>query len=158
MMMRYRSSRGWRFTNALCTSLVALSFGYTQAGYGASQTPDTADAFKTATPIKHMIILIGENRGFDHTFGVYKPKGKGQTISNLLSKGIVNQNGKPGPNFAAAEQFIAPPEPHYYIGVPKHAKTPYGPDNLMPQRQHQRGTHRAEHASAALQLDRDRLA
>src|ERR1700730_18672201 len=47
-------------------------------------------ASKTASPIKHVIILIGENRGLDHTFGVYRPKGAGQTISNLLSKGIVN--------------------------------------------------------------------
>src|SRR4051812_45354720 len=53
-----------------------------------------ADA-KTETPIKHVIVLIGENRGLDHTFGVYRPKGKGQTISNLLSKGIVNEDGSP---------------------------------------------------------------
>ena len=38
--------------------------------------------------IKHIIVLIGENRGLDHTFGVYKPKGRNQTISNLLSKGM----------------------------------------------------------------------
>src|ERR1700758_3656249 len=66
----------------------------------AGKTTDAAAAFATASPIKHVIILIGENRGFDHTFGVYKPKGKGQTISNILSTGIVNQNGMPGPNFA----------------------------------------------------------
>src|ERR1700731_3611485 len=58
-----------------------------------------AETPKTATPIKHVIILIGENRGLDHTFGVYKPKGQGQTISNLMSKGIVNEDGTPGPNF-----------------------------------------------------------
>src|ERR1700749_854903 len=50
----------------------------------------------TASPIKHVIVLIGENRGLDHTFGVYKPKGAGQTISNLLPKGIVNADGPPG--------------------------------------------------------------
>ncbi len=55
---------------------------------------------KTASPIKHVIVLIGENRGLDHTFGVYKPKGKKETISNLLSKGIVNEDGSPGPNYA----------------------------------------------------------
>ncbi|MCP9404085.1 hypothetical protein NNA80_12455, partial [Cutibacterium acnes] len=36
---------------------------------------DHGDKGKTASPIKHVIILIGENRGLDHTFGVYKPKG-----------------------------------------------------------------------------------
>src|SRR3981189_1381856 len=65
---------------------------------------DAAHAVKTETPIKHVIILIGENRGLDHTFGVYRPKGKGQTISNLLSKGIVNEDGSPGPNCAPARQ------------------------------------------------------
>src|SRR5579871_5243893 len=89
----------WRLTTALCTSVLAVSaFGL---GTGAIGAPDTnpADQIHTASPIKHVIILIGENRGLDHTFGVYKPKGKGETISNLLSKGIVNQDGSPGPNF-----------------------------------------------------------
>ena len=49
-----------------------------------------------AAPIKHVIVLIGENRSFDHVFGTYVPKA-GQTISNLLSKGIVNADGTPGP-------------------------------------------------------------
>jgi len=61
---------------------------------------------RTRTPIKHVIIIIGENRSFDHTFGTFVPA-KGQTISNLLSKGIVNADGTPGPNFALAQQFSA---------------------------------------------------
>jgi phospholipase C len=74
---------------------------------------DPAHSVKTASPIKHVIILIGENRGLDHTFGVYKPKGRGETISNLLSKGIVNEDGSPGPNFAKAQQFSAAAQPSY---------------------------------------------
>uniref|UniRef100_UPI0038F73695 hypothetical protein n=1 Tax=Streptomyces europaeiscabiei TaxID=146819 RepID=UPI0038F73695 len=77
---------------------------------------DHGDKGKTASPIKHVIILIGENHGLDHTFGVYKPKGKGQTISNLLSKGIVNEDGTPGPNFALAQQASVAGQPSYYIG------------------------------------------
>ena len=88
---------------------------------------------KTASPIKHVIILIGENRGLDHTFGVYKPKGKGQTISNLLSKGIVNEDGTPGPNFAQAQQFSVAGQPSFYIGAPAIAKSPYNATNAMPQ-------------------------
>jgi phospholipase C len=88
---------------------------------------------KTASPIKHVIVLIGENRGLDHTFGVYKPKGAGQTISNLLSKGIVNEDGTPGPNFAQAQQFSVAGQPSYYIGAPTNAKSPYNPINPMPQ-------------------------
>src|ERR1700721_4702210 len=86
---------------------------------------------KTASPIKHVIILIGENRGLDHTFGVYKPKGRGETISNLLSKGIVNEDGTPGPNFAKAQQFSVAGQPSYYIGAPAIAKSPYTPTNTM---------------------------
>ena len=95
---------------------------------------DPADVFATKSPIKHVIILIGENRGLDHTFGVYKPKGKGQTISNLLSKGIVNADGTPGPNFALAQQYSVAPQPAWYFGAPNAAKTPYNTTtNPMPQ-------------------------
>ncbi|WP_423968095.1 phospholipase C [Bradyrhizobium sp.] len=92
-----------------------------------------ANQVKTASPIKHVIILIGENRGLDHTFGVYKPKGAGQTISNLLSKGIVNEDGTPGPNFAKAQQFSVAGQSSYYIGAPAMGKSPYTPTNVMPQ-------------------------
>jgi phospholipase C len=88
---------------------------------------------KTASPIKHVIILIGENRGLDHTFGVYRPKGAGQTISNLLSKGIVNEDGTQGPNFAQAQQFSVAGQPSFYIGAPAIGKSPYSPANVMPQ-------------------------
>jgi phospholipase C len=97
-------------------------------------TKDAAAAFKTASPIKHVIILIGENRGLDHTFGVYKPKGAGQTISNILSKGIVNENGTPGPNYALAQQYAVTAQPSWYVGAPDSAKVPYNTStNLMPQ-------------------------
>jgi phospholipase C len=74
------------------------------------------------TPIKHVIILIGENRTFDHTFGTYVPRA-GQTISNLVSKGIVNADGTPGPNFALAAQTEAAPQSAFYISPD--AKTRY---------------------------------
>lgn len=66
------------------------------------------------TPIKHVIVLIGENRTFDHTFGTYVPR-PGQAISNLVSKGIVNADGTPGPNFALAAQTEAAPQAAFYI-------------------------------------------
>ncbi|VTZ52018.1 Phosphoesterase [Methylocella tundrae] len=59
---------------------------------------------RTATPIKHVIIILGENRSFDHIFATYKPVHKGESISNLLSKGIVNADGTPGPNYGEALQ------------------------------------------------------
>src|ERR1700722_12733936 len=42
----------------------------------------------THTPIKHLIIIIGENWSFDSVFATYQPKA-GETVLNLLSQGIV---------------------------------------------------------------------
>jgi phospholipase C len=61
---------------------------------------------KTQTPIKHAIIIIGENRTFDHVFATYKPR-KGEQVWNLLSEGIVTDDGAPGENFKKAQQFTA---------------------------------------------------
>src|SRR5262245_39555720 len=61
----------------------------------------------TATPIEHVIVIIGENRTFDNVYGTYKPK-HGQTVSNLRSLGIVNEQGSPGPIAALATQFEIP--------------------------------------------------
>jgi len=150
----------WRATTALCiASTMAVASASYAADWGRSKwdkekhpnrfnmvqdiikkiendangKKDPADGVKTASPIKHVIVLIGENRGLDHTFGVYKPKGQGQTISNLLSKGIVNDDGTPGPNFAQAQQFAVAGQPSFYIGAPAIGKSPYGSANLMPQ-------------------------
>ena len=153
--------RRWRATTALCVASVMAVAPVASAADGvgvsawdkklhpnpykvvqdilqkisndANGTKNPSDGVKTASPIKHVIILIGENRGLDHTFGVYKPKGQGQTISNLLSKGIVNEDGSPGPNFAQAQQFAVAAQPSFYIGAADMAKSPYGPTNVMPQ-------------------------
>lgn len=61
---------------------------------------------KPVTPIEHVIVVVGENRTFDNLYGAYQPK-KGQTISNLLSKGIINKDGTPGPHFNDARQNLA---------------------------------------------------
>jgi phospholipase C len=53
-----------------------------------------------------VIVIIGENRTFDHIFATYVPV-KGQTVFNLLSEGIVKADGTPGPNFPVAEQKAA---------------------------------------------------
>ena len=60
----------------------------------------------THTPIKHVIVIIGENRTFDHIFATYKPV-KGETVDNLLHKGIIYDDGTPGPNFSLARQYSA---------------------------------------------------
>jgi phospholipase C len=82
--------------------LIALQVfaGLPQSAYAQTAAP------ATTTPIKHVIVIIGENRTFDHVYGTYTPKA-GETISNLLSKGIVKANGKPGPNYSLSAQFSA---------------------------------------------------
>jgi phospholipase C len=93
----------------------------------------------TASPIKHVIIIIGENRTFDHVFATYVPK-QGETVSNLLSKGIVNGDGTPGPNYLLSAQYSAsdkvsyslhPGDKKLYNNIPPvvagGAKTPYFP-------------------------------
>jgi len=86
---------------------------------------------ETRTPIWHVIVVIGENRSYDHVFATYVPKGN-QQADNLLSKGIVNADGTPGPNFADGAQFTVPPQPSFYIGAA--SKTSYAtlppPDTL----------------------------
>src|ERR1700747_2775962 len=63
-----------------------------------------ANSPKTATPIEHLIVVIGENRSFDHVYATYVPK-RGDSILNLLSEGIIRPDGSPGRHFAAARQF-----------------------------------------------------
>src|ERR1700736_4278790 len=71
-----------------------------------SADPDAkTDWLKTATPIKHVIIIVGENRSFDHLFATYKAKNRHERVLNLLSEGIVNADGSPGPHFAKGQQF-----------------------------------------------------
>ena len=88
----------------------------------------------TATPIKHIIVLIGENRSFDHTYATYQPK-HGQSVSNLLSKQIILADGSPGPNAALANQFTVntPLPPTYFISVSAANKTAYSPHLPTPE-------------------------
>jgi phospholipase C len=60
----------------------------------------------TTTPIKHVIVIYGENRSFDHVFATYRSP-SGDHVQNMLSEGIVNDDGTRGPNFANAVQFQA---------------------------------------------------
>jgi phospholipase C len=130
MRINGRSHFAWGASAVLSFSLLAVTVGFAD---DKPKNTDAADAVKTESPIKHVIILIGENRGTDHTFGVYKPKGGGQTISNILSEGIVNEDGSPGPKFSLAQQFLVTPQPLYYVGAPDKAKAAYGGTGQMPQ-------------------------
>ena len=74
------------------------------------------------TPIEHIIVIIGENRTFDHVFATYTSP-SGDAVSNLLSRGIITKDGKPGPNWALATQYSANVKTEYTINPA--AKDPY---------------------------------
>jgi len=82
-----------------CIALMQFSIG---APMASANDVDT----ETRSPIKHVIVIIGENRSFDHVFATYVPK-NGQHVWNLLSEGIIRPNGEPGFNFEKAHQLAA---------------------------------------------------
>ena len=126
--MHYSSLAGLRRRLYIGASVSVLaSIGLASSAFAAD--PDkTVDAIKTASPIKHVIIIVGENRSFDHLFATYVPKKKNEKVRNLLSQGIVNADGTPGPNFAKAHQFqitSAPNFDKFFISADLKNKTLY---------------------------------
>jgi acid phosphatase len=115
----------WRVSAKLGASLVSLMLVILPA---SSQANDEgrSEHGRTATPIKHVIVLIGENRTFDHVFATYVPKSE-DSVSNLLSKGIINADGTPGKHFSKAAQFqaVAPFKTKFFISLDKDEKAPY---------------------------------
>lgn len=75
----------------LLTTALALAAGVAHAG----------DAPRT--PIRHLVVVVGENVSFDALFATYVPP-RGETVRNLLSEGIVRADGTPGPAYARARQ------------------------------------------------------
>jgi phospholipase C len=108
---------------ALCATLFSSP---ALAGADSEACADAdATGGKTATPIKHVIVLIGENRTFDNIYGTYVPR-PGQHVSNLRSNGIVRRDGSAGPNAALASQVSLKTIPaSYFIHQPVANKTPY---------------------------------
>jgi acid phosphatase len=72
---------------------------------------------RTATPIEHLVVVVGENLSFDNLFATFRPA-PGQSVANLLSKGIVRADGGPGPHAAQAEQHEAAPRQRYEVTPP----------------------------------------
>jgi len=101
MSLRMMLPRQWQKT-ALISTLALL----VQSMPAGAQTRTVA-APSTKTPVQHVIVIIGENRTFDHVFATYQPTIPGETIDNLLSKGIIRADGSPGPNYGFALQFSA---------------------------------------------------
>lgn len=94
----------------------------TLAALAASTVVFGEDRSTTATPIEHLVIIIGENVSFDAMFGGFSPPA-GQTVSNLLSKKIINADGTPGPNYGEAVQKVPKVSGTYQVDYPE--GTPY---------------------------------
>ena len=91
---------------ALGSVAVASSHGHGRAG---SRPPhhrgESAGAFATATPIKHLVVVFQENRSFDRYFGTYphalNPPGEPRFVS---APGTAHsQRAHPGPAHAQPE-------------------------------------------------------
>jgi phospholipase C len=102
--------RGYGYKLLCGAAVCAMTVGMVAPAMAAATGPNDG---KTTTPIKHVIIIIGENRSFDHVFATYVPK-KG-SVDNLLSKGIIEADGSPGPNIGLAEQYSAVDETTFSI-------------------------------------------
>jgi phospholipase C len=119
-------------TSAAKAGLVSAMVFQLAIGNAFAADPSPND-FNTASPIKHVIVIIGENRSFDHVFATYQPK-HGQTVHNLLSEGIItlgaNKQALPGPHFQKAQQLSAsdPGGDPFLLSPPK---TEF-PNNILP--------------------------
>jgi phospholipase C len=125
-----RQVRRYRSTFVAVT-ITLLGMGI--AGSASSADPAAAtDRPTTVSPIEHVIVVIGENQSFDHVYGTRVPP-SGDSISNLVVKGIVRPDGSPGPHFAKAQQFTSSGQTRYFISVATKYKTRYPtPCHVMP--------------------------
>jgi phospholipase C len=98
--------------------LFLLTLQLAACGGSSPSTPPSLPP-ATATPVQHVIIVIGENHSFDNIFGVYQPPDPHQQIWNLLSQQIVTVSGAPGANFSRAAQHQAVDNTAYQISPPQ---------------------------------------
>src|SRR5260221_13458819 len=98
-----------RAASALCLSIMFAANGELSAFAASPQ-----DALPTSTPIKHIVVIFGENKSFDHYFGTYpaatNPTGEpafkadpNTPAINGLSPALLNNN----PNLNAADGAVA---------------------------------------------------
>jgi phospholipase C len=83
------------------------------AGLALANTAYANDS-ATTTPIKHVIVVVGENVTFDTLFATYQ-SASGKPVMNLLSQGIIRADGTPGPAYKRAQQSQAVSEDKYSL-------------------------------------------
>jgi phospholipase C len=115
-------------TAALSLAAFQMSVGPVLAAVSSlppGDIPSPGTLGQPISPIKHVIVIIGENRSFDHVFATYQPQ-PGQKVHNLLSEGIIkldaDKNAIVGPNFYKAQQLAATdagPTDSFLLSPPK---------------------------------------
>ncbi|HZR42454.1 MAG TPA: alkaline phosphatase family protein [Ktedonobacteraceae bacterium] len=125
----FNSKRLW--LSFVLMGIVVLASACAQSGTGTTaqsqSSTDQAASISTTTPIKHVIVIIGENHTFDNIFATYQPP-TGQSILNLLSEGIVTASGNLGSQASLATQQQATNTGTYSIDPHK-----TGPYATLPQ-------------------------
>ncbi len=114
------SNAGLNFVRSRARRAVVRAAALVLAVLTGAGPAGAADAHRrpfTRTPIKHVIVIVGENHSFDNVFATYQPRFH-QRVWNLLSKGIVGANGSPGANFTEAAQQQANDQGTYRIDPP----------------------------------------
>src|SRR3984957_9889745 len=121
MTFKHFASQTMRGLRIGLTSVALLQFALGPTA--ANAAPDPRPDGNPKTPIKHVIVIIGENRSFDHVCATYVPvhAKEGEKVWNLLSEGIVKSDGTPGPNFDRAHQLAAfdKPSDPFLLSPPK---------------------------------------
>ncbi len=100
------------FVTASILSMIGYNAAFAQQDhhpFGSTRGDNDAQS-----PIKHVIVIIGENRTFDHIFATYQAP-NGERVENLLSKGVVAKDGAPGPNYSLSAQSYATDTDSYHI-------------------------------------------
>ena len=75
-------------------ALFQFSLGGPLASTAQAQTDNDA---KTTTPIKHVIVIIGENRSFDHVFATYVQATAIKKFGTCSRKGSSRPTARPDP-------------------------------------------------------------
>jgi phospholipase C len=99
--MSFRTKGGY---GSFFGAFAAACLGCWGSGAIAEQAIFQTGGDGALTPIKHLIVVIGENHSFDNVFATYVPSDPRQKVWNLLSLGIVDKTGAPGINAAMALQ------------------------------------------------------
>ena len=124
MLSNQPCSLAWRYCRSGLATVALFQFTVATPMLAMAQDA-TLSAGKPTTPIQHVIVVVGENRTFDHIFATYEPK-TDEHVDNLRSKHIVRADGSPGRNYAQAWQYRADATDSATFQLSPKNKTLYG--------------------------------